>query len=38
VVVQADRSGRIYLFLEGSSGNYNRTVLLNALEVIDPSL
>jgi hypothetical protein len=37
LTVQADLSGRIYLFLEGASGSTNRSVLLNALEVIDPA-
>ncbi len=35
--VQADRSGRIYLYLEGANGSTSRSVLLNALEVIDPA-
>ncbi len=37
LTVQADRSGRIYLFLEGASATSNRSILLNALEVIDPA-
>jgi hypothetical protein len=35
--VTADASGRIYLFMEGSSGAFNRTVMINALEVLDPN-
>jgi hypothetical protein len=37
ITVQADLSGRIYLFMEGASGATNRSVLINALEVIDPN-